>query len=30
MSDLSNPTAFTGNEPVTAKKIVVIGGVLPV
>jgi NADH dehydrogenase len=26
MSDLSNPTAFTGNEPVTAKKIVVIGG----
>ncbi|MBD1384272.1 NAD(P)/FAD-dependent oxidoreductase [Mucilaginibacter rigui] len=26
MSDLSNPTAFTGNQPVTAKKIVVIGG----
>jgi NADH dehydrogenase len=26
MSDLSNPAAFTGTEPVTTKKIVVIGG----
>lgn len=26
MSDLSNQAAFTGTEPVTAKKIVVIGG----
>jgi NADH dehydrogenase len=26
MSNLSNPAVFTGNEPVTAKKIVVIGG----
>jgi NADH dehydrogenase len=26
MSDLSNPAVFTGTEPVTAKKIVVIGG----
>jgi NADH dehydrogenase len=26
MSDLSNPAVFTGSEPATAKKIVVIGG----
>lgn len=26
MSDLSNPAVFTGNEPATVKKIVVIGG----
>jgi len=26
MSDLSNPAVFTGTEPTTAKKIVVIGG----
>ena len=26
MSDLSNPAVFTGTDPVTAKKIVVIGG----